>query len=135
MSGKSEKRLLLELRDKDYRDGFVESHVRTGLAYQIRALRDARSWSQEELGKQLGTSQSVVARLENPDYGKFSLTTLLKLASTFDVALQVRFTDFGELLARTGDLSPAALNALSFDNDKGLGVCATSAGGRGSRLR
>ncbi len=135
MSGKSEKRLLLELRDKEYRDGFVEGHVRTGLAYQIRALREARNWSQEELGKRLGTSQSVVARLENPDYGKFSLTTLLKLASTFDVALDVRFTGFGELLETTRDLSPAALNAPSFDDDKGLGVYVISAGGRGSRLR
>lgn len=135
MSGKSDKRLLRELRDKDYRDGFVEGHVRTGLAYQIRALREARDWSQEELGKRLGTSQSVVARLENPDYGKFSLTTLLKLASTFDVALDVRFTSFGELIEATSDLSPEALDAPSFDNDKGLGVYVISAGGRGSRLR
>ena len=135
MSGKSEKRLITELRDKDYRDGFVEGHVRTGLAYQIRALRDARNWSQEELGKRLGTSQSVVARLENPDYGKFSLTTLLKLASTFDVALDVRFTSFGELIETTSDLSPEALDAPSFDDDKGLGVYVISAGGRGSRPR
>ena len=62
----------------------------------------------------------MIARLENPDYGKFSLSTLLKLASAFDVALLIRFVAFGELLERTRDLSPAGLNAASFRDDARL---------------
>ena len=120
MNGRFEERLLTELQNKEYRDSFVEGHLRTGPAYQIRALRNARHWSQEELGKRIDTSQSAVARLENPDYGKFSLTTLLRLASAFDVALLVRFVRFSDLLQRTRDLSPTELNVESFDNDSWL---------------
>lgn len=122
MSGKFEKRLLTELRDKEYRDTFVEGHIRTGAAYQIRALRNARDLSQEELGERAEMTQSVIARLENPEYGKFSLTTLIKLASAFDVALLVRFVSFSELLRRTSDLSPKGLNAPSFDEDRRLRI-------------
>ncbi len=117
MNGKFDERLLTELENKEYRDAFVEGHIRTGAAYQIRALRNARHWSQEELGERGDMSQSGIARLENPDYGKFSLTTLLKFASAFDVALLVQFVSFSELLDRTRDLSPEGLNAPSYADD------------------
>jgi len=40
----------------------------------------------------------VSARLENPNYGKHSLTTLKKIAATCDVALVVWFIPFSRLL-------------------------------------
>jgi hypothetical protein len=40
---------------------------------------------------------NVSARLENPNYGKHSLTTLKKIAATCDVALVVWFIPFGRL--------------------------------------
>jgi hypothetical protein len=36
------KKLFDKLRKKSYRDSYVAEHVRRGIAYQIRALRDAR---------------------------------------------------------------------------------------------
>lgn len=95
--------------DKEYRDAFVEEFLQTGVAFQIRALRQREKWSQEELGKKAGKPQSVISRLEDPDYGKVTLSTLLSMASLFDVALLVRFVSFGELWARTNDLSDPAL--------------------------
>jgi hypothetical protein len=41
---------------------------------------------------------NVSARLENPNYGKHSLTTLKKIAATCDVALVVWFVPFSRLL-------------------------------------
>ena len=120
MSGTSENRLLSELNDKEFRDAYVVEHVKTGLAYQIRALRQSRGWSQDEFAQRSRKTQSGVARLEDPEYGKFSLTTLLSLASAFDVALLVRFVRFSELLQRTRDLSPTELNVASFDDDPWL---------------
>ncbi|MCH9050721.1 MAG: helix-turn-helix transcriptional regulator [Proteobacteria bacterium] len=118
MNGTSRNRLLRELRDKEYRDAYVEGHVRAGLAFQIRALRESRNWSQEEVGRRAGNKlQSVIARLENPDYGKFSLSTLLELASAFDVGLLVRFVPFSELLNKVSNLSLEKLAAPSFDAD------------------
>lgn len=106
---------LAQLEDKEYRDAFVESHVRTGVAYQMRTLRKARGLSQEELGHLAGMPQATIGRLEDPDYGAFTLSTLLKLAAAFDIALLVRFTDLGDLLERTEDLSPKGLYAMSYD--------------------
>lgn len=118
MNGTSRNRLLGELRDKEYRDAYVEGHVRAGLAFQIRALRESRNWSQAEVGRRAGNKlQSVIARLENPDYGKFSLSTLLELASAFDVGLLVRFVPFSELLNQVSDLSIETLAVPNFDAD------------------
>lgn len=120
MNGTSEARPIAKLQSKEYRDSFMESHVRTGLPFQLRAMRAARGWSQEDLGDRAGMGQNVVARLENPDYGKFSIATLLKLASAFDVALMVRFVRFSELFERTRNLTPEALNVPSFSDDQAL---------------
>src|SRR5215204_4920633 len=87
------------LQDKEYRDAFVAEHIDSGLAFQIRATRESRGWSQQELAQRAGMAQETISRLENPDYGKYTLTTLKRLAATFDMALVVRFAPFSELLA------------------------------------
>jgi transcriptional regulator with XRE-family HTH domain len=93
----------------------VAEHVRTGISYQIRALRAQRGWSQKKLAEEIGKPQSVVSRLEDPDYGKLSVQTLLEVASAFDVALLIQYVNFPEFLKRTRDVSQEALRADSFD--------------------
>lgn len=109
------KRLFEKLTRKAYREAYVAEHVRTGIAYQIRALRDQRGWTQKKLSEVLNRPQSVVCRLEDPDYGKLSVQTLLNIASAFDVALLIKFVTFSDFLLRTRDVSPGALVAESFD--------------------
>lgn len=60
-------------------------------------------------------AQGTISRLENPDYGKYTLTTLKRLAAAFDVALVVRFAPFGELLTWADELSPEALAVPAYD--------------------
>lgn len=104
------------LKRKGFRDAFVRSHLTHGLAHQIRTLRIQRNWTQEELAQKLGLkTQSAVARLENPSYGRLSIATLLKLSSVFDVALSVRFVSYGKFLYEREDVSPAELSAESFE--------------------
>src|SRR5437763_6444091 len=98
------KKLLQKLLRKGYRDAYVAEHVRRGIAYQIRALRDQRGWNQGKLSQKLGKPQSVVSRMEDPGYGKLSVQSLLEVASTFDVALQVRFVPYSAFLQQTRDL-------------------------------
>lgn len=112
-------RLLENLNRKPYRDAYVGEHVRTGISYQIRAMRDLRGWSQKKLAEVLKKPQSVVSRLEDPDYGKPSVQTLLEIASAFDVALIIQFVDFPEFMKRTRDTSPGALAAESFEAQYG----------------
>jgi transcriptional regulator with XRE-family HTH domain len=106
-----------ELRNKEFRQSYVAEILRRGLAYQIRAIREARGWSQAELGHQTQKPQSNVSRWEDPTYGKFSLQTLLEIAAALDVALIVRFAPFTELLEAVSDLSPHALAAPSYDEE------------------
>lgn len=77
---------------------FVASHVDKGIAYQIRALRDRQELSQEQLAAKVGMNQNAISRLESPERGRPTITTLKRLAETFDVALIVRFVPFSKLV-------------------------------------
>lgn len=106
--------LLNTLRDEEYRREFVSEHVGVGLASQIQQLRQKRDWTQEELARRTNKAQETVSRWENPDYGRFSLSTLKEVAAAFDVALLVRFVPFGDLADWTIGLTPQRLAPKSF---------------------
>lgn len=110
------------LKDRVFRQSYVEEHVRAGVAHQIKAMREARGWSQAQLAEKCGKSQSNIARIEDPDYGKFSIQTLLEIAHSFDVWLSLEFVSFSKGLTRTADRSAKALNALSFDDELSLSI-------------
>jgi transcriptional regulator with XRE-family HTH domain len=124
MSSNQRTQLVSSLRDVEYRRAFVEEEISTGLAFQIRAMRQARGWSQRELGNRVpdGTpiAQEQVCKFENPDYGRYSLSTLKRLAAAFDVGLVVRFVPFSQLVDWTLRLSPADLAVPSFEHDSNL---------------
>lgn len=109
------------LADKEYRDLFVLEHIGQGLAFQIRAMRKDRDWSQTELGEAAGMRQTRVSQLEDPDYERLSLTTLKRLASAFDVGLMVRFVPFSQLVDWSVRLTHADLAVPSFADDAELG--------------
>ncbi len=108
------------LQDKECRDLFVAEEIDTGLPFQIRALRKDRGWSQRELAERVGMTQEGVSRLENLNYGRFTLATLKRLASVFDVALVVRFEPFSRLVDWTANLSPEDLAVPDYEHDPGL---------------
>jgi transcriptional regulator with XRE-family HTH domain len=107
-----------ELPNKEFRENYVAENVRRGLAYQIRALREARGWSPAEFARRAGLPHSNISRWENPTYGKFNLSTLIEIASIFDVALSVRFVGFGELLTSVADLRPQTLAVPSYEQER-----------------
>lgn len=118
---RDKRRLMVEsLVDKEYRDAFVAEHIATGIAFQIRAMRASRGWSQEELAERTGKKQETISQLENPDYGSYTLKTLKQLASAFDVALVVRFAPFSELVDYAASISQVDLEAPPFEHDWGL---------------
>lgn len=103
-----------ELAGKEFRESFVGENARRGLAYQIRALREARGWTQAEFARQAQKPQSNVYRWEDPSYGKFNISTLIEIASVFDVALSIRFVGFEELLSSLSDLRPTTLAVPNY---------------------
>lgn len=103
-----------EFYSKKYRHTFVNAFIRQGVAMQIQLLRKRERWSQKKLGELTDKKQNAIARLEDPSYGKFTITTLLELAKAFDVALSVRFVPFSELEKQTRDLTPDNLTVPRF---------------------
>jgi transcriptional regulator with XRE-family HTH domain len=110
-------KLTNELKNKQYRDAFVSAHVDIGIPHQIRILREQRGWTQQDLADRTAGKQAWIAKIENPNYTGFSLKTLKKLASAFDVAIIVRFVPISNLVKWELEISPESLQALSFELD------------------
>ena len=101
-------------KSKDYRTSYMSARVRTSIAWQIRELREFNRMSQSELAKRIDTRQSAVSRLENTEYGRASVQTLLDVATALDVALVVKFVSYDEFLQQHGSLKESALSAENF---------------------
>ena len=115
--------LLQNLDNVEYRRGFVEGHAKDTIAFQIKQLRKVEDWDQKKLaeiafGKP--SLQPMISRYENPDYGKYSITTLLELAAAFDVALVVRFAPFSELVEWDIYATSATLRPPKYSQDVAL---------------
>ena len=109
--------LIKRFCDSEYRREFANQQIDTGLAFQIRLLRESRGWTQEELAQRTGKAQETISQLENPNYGRYTISTLKKLAAAFDVAPSVRFVPFSELASWTVRLTPQDLAPLSFEEE------------------
>ena len=106
------------LKSKKFRDAYVYEHVRNGIPFQTRALREQRDWTQADLGEASKKPRNVITRLENPNYGKLTLKTLFEIASGCDVALLVKFVPFSRLLKEYEDVSSEALYAKSITDEE-----------------
>lgn len=106
---------LQELTNAELRNTFVADHIRVRLALLIRRLREDRGWSQAELGRRMGKPQSVVSRLEDPDYGKVTLQTLFDVAAAFELPLYVDMPDWDDWFRLMSDMSERNLQRQSFN--------------------
>ncbi len=57
-------------------EGVAQLHI----AERIQELRHRAHLSQRKLAERIGTTQSNVARMENPDYHDYRVSTLSKIA-------------------------------------------------------
>jgi len=98
----------------------VEEYIKNAVAFQVAALREKRGWTQAQLGRRAEKPQNVISRIENPEYGKATIRTLLDIAAAFDVALSVRFVSFSDLLSQMRLVSPEDLAVPSFDEEQSV---------------
>ena len=62
---------------------------RSGLGAEIRRLRHARGWTQDQLAEASGVGQSTISALENGRQDQTSLEYLQRLARAFQVSINV----------------------------------------------
>lgn len=61
------------------------------VAQQVYNLRTQAGLTQKELAKRIGTSESVVCRLEDADYDRHSMAMLRRIGAAVGHKVQVRF--------------------------------------------
>ena len=61
------------------------------VAREIYELRIKAKLSQAELARKVGTTQSVISRLEDADYDGHSLAMLRRIASALEKRIEIRF--------------------------------------------
>ena len=71
------------------------------LARKIYELRERAGLTQKRLAKLVGTTASVISRLEDSDYEGHSLTMLKRIAAAVDKRVEIRF------VPRKAKLQPA----------------------------
>ena len=109
--------LIMEMKDKAYRDAYVQSQIRTVLPFQLRSLRTAKKISQEDVAERAGMAQPRISDLERPTGRMPNLETLCRIASAFDVALEVRFVPFSELIRNSEIFDPDTFPVKTFDEE------------------
>jgi transcriptional regulator with XRE-family HTH domain len=103
-----------EWRDEEYRHAYAEAAVEQGIAWQVRVNRERRGMTQQGLARMIGTRQSAISRMEDPEYGSHSLAQLLKVANAFDCALIVKLAPYSMLALESTMLSEDDLNVLGY---------------------
>ena len=68
-----------------------QARLNDTVARQIHALRTKAGLTQRELAGRVGTTASVICRLEDADYDSHSLSMLKRIADALDKQLVIRF--------------------------------------------
>ena len=71
--------------------GLELARQEAAIARKIHELRTRAGLTQQQLAKLVGTSTSVISRLEDADYDGHSLKTLQRIAVALDCVVEVRF--------------------------------------------
>jgi ribosome-binding protein aMBF1 (putative translation factor) len=72
-----------------YRKTFARTLLQIDLAMLVREMREDADLTQAELAKKVGTTQSVIARLEDAEYTGHSLSMLERVAKVCGVVLKL----------------------------------------------
>ena len=87
--------------DPKRQQAFEEEVANREVAQKIYELRQHAGLSQAELARRVGTTQSVISRLEDADYAGHSLAMLNRIAAAVERRVEIRF------LPRRRRLQPA----------------------------
>jgi len=78
-------------RNQEMLELVEQEEANLDIARKIFQLRSKAKLSQAELARKVGTTQSVISRLEDADYEGHSLVMLRRIASALEKRLEIRF--------------------------------------------
>ena len=81
---------ILLKEDPSLQEEFDKADRAWDIAFQIRDLRERVGLTQKQLAEMVGTKQSNIARIEDADYTRYTLTTLEKVTKALKAKLEVR---------------------------------------------
>ena len=79
------------LKDYEVKKEYEALGTEFQIAAEIIKARTKANMTQAELADKLGTKATAISRLESPNYGKVSISTLKKIAQTLDCDLKIEF--------------------------------------------
>ena len=71
----------------------AEAEANDTVARKIYELRKRAGFTQQQLAKLVGTTTSVISRLEDAGYGGHSLAMLRRIAQALDKRIELRFVN------------------------------------------
>jgi transcriptional regulator with XRE-family HTH domain len=77
--------------DSELKEMVEEESVYAQIATQIYDLRKRKGLTQAQLAELVGTTQSVIARMENSDYTGHSISMLTRIASSCGAKFRAEF--------------------------------------------
>jgi ribosome-binding protein aMBF1 (putative translation factor) len=78
-------------KDPEMQRMFEEEMAKREIGTEIYNLREKAGLSQAQLAKRIGTTQSVISRLEDADYEGHSLAMLHRIAAAVEKRVEIRF--------------------------------------------
>jgi ribosome-binding protein aMBF1 (putative translation factor) len=78
-------------KSQEMADLVEQEQANLDVAREIYELRVKAKLSQAELARKVGTTQSVISRLEDADYDGHSLAMLRRIASALEKRVEIRF--------------------------------------------
>ena len=79
-------------RDPEWSELVEKERWLLQLSVKIREMRQQAKVSQKELASRIGTTQSVISRIESGNYERLNISTLLKIANALQYRMDVQFT-------------------------------------------
>ena len=77
--------------DAQLRKTMDEERANLDVAHKIYAMRIAAGFSQADLARRIGTTQSVISRLEDADYEGHSMAMLTRIADSLEKRVEIHF--------------------------------------------
>jgi DNA-binding XRE family transcriptional regulator len=87
-----EKHLKEQLKNPIFKKEYEKESQRIKIAYEMFQLRKKNKMSQLDLAKKIGTTQSVIARMEAGKQN-FSVDTLFNVANALNCKMKIGFTN------------------------------------------